>query len=135
MTRNLLKGLSRRAAFSALLALILALCVGPVLAANAGSVAGDWEGKLEDGGQTLRIVVHISQDKDGKLSATLDSPDQDAKGIAVSSITYKDPDLHFEIEQIGGSFDGKSNKDLSEISGQWKQGGGSTALSLKRTSK
>lgn len=47
----------------------------------------------------------------------MDSPDQGATGIAVSSISFKKPDLHFEIERIGGTYDGQINQDGTEIAG------------------
>src|SRR5580692_142985 len=101
------------AAISTFLGLVLA--VSSALGASSSGVVGDWQGSLDTGGGSLRVVVHISSDKDGKLTATLDSPDQGASGIEVSTVSFKDPDLHFEIEKIGGSFDGKINKDNSEI--------------------
>jgi len=77
----------------------------------------------------------VAQDKDGKLTATMDSPDQGATGIAISSITYKEPALHFEIERFGAGYDGTMNKDNSEIAGNWKQGGVSLPLTFTRVSK
>jgi hypothetical protein len=40
--------------------------------------------------------------------------------------------VHFEITRFSRSYDGKIGKDNSEIAGQWKQGGASLQLSLKR---
>jgi hypothetical protein len=105
------------------------------LAAPSPTVIGDWQGSLTTGGGTLRIIVHVSSDKDGKLTATMDSPDQGVNGIEVTSITFKDPDLHFEIQNIGGSFDGKINKDNSAITGTWMQGPASLPLILTRSGK
>ena len=34
---------------------------------------GDWEGTLDAGAAKLRLVIHVTK-KDGRLSATLDSP-------------------------------------------------------------
>jgi hypothetical protein len=96
---------------------------------------GDWEGTLDTGNGTLRLVVHISHDKDGKLTGTLDSPDQGASGLRLSSITYNAPDFHFELTEVGGSYDGKFNKEKSAIEGQWKQGGQSLPLTLKPSAK
>jgi len=83
----------------------------------------------------LRIVVHVTQGADGKLAGTLDSPDQGAAGIVMSAISFTAPDLHFEIQQIGGTYDGKIDKDNAQISGTWKQGGNELQLALKRTAK
>lgn len=110
-----------------------------VLPARAGAekapaVVGDWEGTLDAGMQgKLRVVLHVTQAKDGSLSATTDSPDQNASGIPVSTITYKEPDLHFESDAVKGSYDGKMNKETGEIAGDWSQGGATLPLVFKRT--
>jgi len=110
------------------------MLTGLVLAspAPAPAVVGDWNGALNTGGGSLRIVIHVSQDKDGKLTATMDSPDQGATGITITSISYKEPNLHFELGNFGASYDGTMNKDNSEIAGTWKQSGTSLPLSFKR---
>ena len=114
---------------------VLTQMVSIGMAVTAPGVAGDWQGTLDTGGGTLRIVLHITQDKDGKLSGAIDSPDQGASGIAITAMTYKEPDLHFEVGSIGGSYDGKMNKENSQIAGDWKQGGGSLPLTFKRVTK
>jgi hypothetical protein len=103
--------------------------------AAAPAAIGDWDGKIDTGSSILRVVVHISQAADGKLTGSLDSPDQGAKGIAIGSVTYKEPDLHFAIESLGSSYDGKMNKDNSEITGEWMQSGITLPLVFKRVSK
>jgi hypothetical protein len=109
-----------------------------VLPARAGAekapaIVGDWEGTLDAGAQgKLRVVLHVTQAKDGSLAATLDSPDQNATGIPVTTITYKEPALHFESEPIKGSYDGKMNKENAEIAGDWSQSGATLPLVFKR---
>ncbi len=129
---------------STLLRIGLGLVIGTILLSSAGSrsvaakdsdspVLGTWEGTLDAGPQgKLRVVVHISQAADGSLTATMDSPDQGANGIPVSKITFKDPDLSFELAAIGGSYQGTMNKEHSEFTGTWSQGGASLPLKLKR---
>lgn len=117
------------------IAAALAWGLSTVLAATAPPIVGDWQGTLSTGSSSLRVVLHVTQNKDEKLEGTVDSPDQGATGIAISSISFKQPDLHFEIQTIASSYDGKMNKDNSEIAGEWKQGGGSLALTFKRVSK
>jgi hypothetical protein len=118
---------------------LLALAAGSMLIgvaltspATAPAVVGDWSGALNTGGGSLRVVIHVSQDKDGKLTATMDSPDQGATGTTITSISYKEPNLHFELGNFGASYDGTMNKDNSEIAGTWKQSGTSLPLSFKR---
>jgi hypothetical protein len=100
---------------------------------KAPAIVGDWEGTLDAGAQgKLRVVLHVTQVKDGSLSATMDSPDQNATGIPVTTITYKEPALHFESKPIEGSYDGKMNKENTEIAGDWSQGGATLSLVFKR---
>ena len=111
----------------------LALLPAQARAENAPAIVGNWEGTLDAGAQgKLRVVLHVTQAKDGSLSATMDSPDQDATGIPVTTITYKEPALHFESEPIKGSYDGKMNKENTEIAGDWSQGGATLSLVFKR---
>jgi hypothetical protein len=106
----------------------------PAMAADPQPIIGVWEGTLDPGAQPKkRIVVHISAAQDGSLSGTIDYPDQDTSGILITAITYKEPTLHFESNTIQGLYDGTMNKDNSEITGTWKQGGASLNLILKRT--
>ena len=102
------------------------------MAADASPIVGDWEGTLDPGAQPKkRILVHISAAQDGSLSGKIDYPDQDTSGILITAITYKEPTLHFESNP--NVYDGTMNKDNSEITGTWKQGGAPLSLILKRT--
>ena len=117
------------------LTLMLGLGLVPVrtMAADTTPIVGTWEGTLDPGAQSKkRIVVHISAAQDGTLSGTIDYPDQDTSGILITAITYKEPTLHFESTGTG-SYDGTMNKDNSEVTGTWKQGGAGLSLILKRT--
>jgi hypothetical protein len=126
-----------RLGFLAVLATMLAstLALGAITTASVSGAIGDWEGKIDTGDGSLRVIVHISQAADGNLSGSLDSPDQGSTGTAIDSVTYNEPDLHFAIERFGSTFDGKMNHDQSEITGEWKQSGRSLPLVFKRASK
>lgn len=113
----------------------LAMATAFAAAAPAVDIVGDWSGALDTGGGSLHLVVHISADRDGHLSATMDSPDQSTTGIEVTTISFNKPDLHFEIREIGGVFDGKANGDVTEVAGTWKQGSVSLTLTLVRAGK
>ncbi len=106
-----------------------------IAAASDTAPIGDWEGKLDTGNGSLRVVLHVSQAADGKFAATLDSPDQGATGIPIDPLTYKEPDLHFAIESLQSTYDGKMSHDNSEITGEWKQSGLTLALVFKRRGK
>jgi pimeloyl-ACP methyl ester carboxylesterase len=87
------------------------------------SIAGDWAGVLKAGGAELHLVLHVTNTPDGTLKATLDSTDQGALGIPVSSISLTGAKLAFKIAAVGGSYEGAINDAGSVIDGTWTQGG------------
>jgi putative CocE/NonD family hydrolase len=92
----------------------------------------DIDGAWIGGRSSLRFVLHITTYDDG-MTAKVDSPDQNAFGIPVTTITRDGAELKFEVKLIAGSYEGKINPELTTISGNWKQGGSSSPLVLKRT--
>jgi hypothetical protein len=99
---------------------------------HAQTVEGDWQGTLKAGAVELRLVFHVMKDEKEALKATLDSIDQNALGIPVTSISVSDSILRFEIQTINGSYEGKINADRTTISGTWSQGGASFPLEFTR---
>ena len=87
------------------------------------SIAGDWNGELNVQGTKLRLVLHVKKNSDSSFAATLDSVDQNANGIPVSSISQKGNDVKLELKGIGASYQGKLNPAGTEITGEWNQGG------------
>lgn len=126
-----------RFGFSAALLTMIAstLALGAMTTASVSAAIGDWEGKIDTGDGSLRVIIHLSQAADGTLNGSLDSPDQGVTGTAIDSITYKEPDLHFAIQRFGSTFEGQMNHDHSEIAGVWKQSGRSLPLVFKRRSR
>lgn len=100
-------------------------------AAKPSDIDGDWMGTLDTGVGKLRLVLHIANTDQG-LTATMDSVDQGAMGLPVTTITRTGSSLKFEMKTIGGSYDGGLSKDLSGLEGTWKQGGNAFALAFKR---
>lgn len=98
---------------------------------DAGSLAGDWSGALDVQGIELRLVLHVKT-AGGTTSATLDSLDQEAFGIPVSSITRAGDKMSFEVAAVGGSFTGTLASDGKGVAGTWSQGGNSLPLALTR---
>jgi hypothetical protein len=99
----------------------LVLMLAPSCNAQA-QLAGDWQGTLSAGSVQLRLVLHVTAAKDGSLTATLDSVDQGAYGIPVTSVTFKDSKFSLVVDAVHGTYDGIVNKDASEIDGTWSQG-------------
>lgn len=91
-------------------------------AKTAYPIAGDWSGTLTVGPGQLRLLLHLTAAKDGSLTATLDSIDQGANGIPVTSATLTGSKLSLTVDAVHGTYEGTVNKDASEIAGTWTQG-------------
>jgi len=87
----------------------------------AQDISGDWQGTLSNRGAELRLVLHIKKMPDGSLKATLDSVDQGANGIPVSSISLNNAKLSLEVGAVHGTYEGTVNKDATQIDGTWTQ--------------
>jgi uncharacterized protein len=91
---------------------------------------GSWMGDLKVGAVTLRMVFNITS-SNGALSATMDSPDQGAKGIPVSHMEVKSGAILLEVKAARGSYSGRISADGKSIDGAWTQGGTSFSVLLK----
>jgi fermentation-respiration switch protein FrsA (DUF1100 family) len=111
--------------------LIFAILAVAATMAQAQDIAGDWQGTLNTGAGELRLVLHITKAADGTLKATLDSVDQGANGIPVSSIALKSSKLSLGIDAVHGTYEGTVSADGKTISGTWSQGS-ALALDFKR---
>lgn len=97
------------------------------------SLLGTWEGALEVGGQTLRLVLKMSNEGNaGK--AVLISLDQGGVEIPVSTIEQKDAKLKLGVKMVGGGYDAEINKEGTELSGTWSQAGNQLPLKMKKKS-
>ena len=114
---------------SKLTLIALALTALAPLGWAQAQIAGDWQGVLA--GQ-LHLTLHITAGKDSALAATLDSVDQGAMAIPVTSVTLKDSRLSLTVDAVHGTYKGTVNKDGSEIDGTWSQGQ-PIELNFKRT--
>ena len=101
--------------------LLLIAIVFSAAIAHAQSIAGDWQGTLSANGAELHLVLHIAQNADGSYKATLDSVDQAANGIPVTSISLKYSRLSFTVDAVHGAYEGKLSVDASRIEGTWTQ--------------
>jgi hypothetical protein len=86
------------------------------------AVVGDWSGTLNAGPTQLRLLLHIKAAQDGTLTGTLDSIDQGANGIPISTVSLKDGKLELNVAAVNGTYEGTINKAATEIAGTWTQG-------------
>lgn len=98
-------------------------------------LTGSWQGTLSVPGGSLRVVFNFKERAEGGYSATLDSPDQGAFGIAADSVLVKDTLIHVSIQSIAGVFNGSHFAAADSITGIWSQGGMQFPLVLKYSGK
>lgn len=99
--------------------------------AIAQNITGSWNGLLKVQGMQLRLVINIQQAENG-YKATMDSPDQGAKGIPVDLVTFTNDTLKFEVKMIGVTYAGVLGSD-NIIKGTFTQMGMSLPLDLTTT--
>lgn len=97
--------------------------------------SGTWRGTLNIAGE-LRLVLHVTQSKDGGYTATLDSPDQNISGIKCDKAESKtdatgNNSLTFTIDKLKVSYTGKLVNDTL-MSGTFTQGV-TIPLSMRRS--
>jgi CubicO group peptidase (beta-lactamase class C family) len=111
------------------LAMAIALAVTSTSAA-AQDAAGDWNGMLGEGPGALRVVVHVARDAEGALGGTLDSPDQNARGIPLAEVTAGDGQFSFTVPAVGGKYKATWDEGSGQWKGTWEQNLGPTPLDL-----
>lgn len=112
------------------IAVILAIVFGTASlhAQKQEGILGQWDGVLTIQGVSLQLIFHISKAENGYM-ATMDSPDQGAFGIPVSTAEFDGQNLLLEVPNIGLAFNGEYMSD--SIVGVFKQGGISVPMVLK----
>ncbi|MGC3977383.1 MAG: alpha/beta hydrolase [Paludibacteraceae bacterium] len=96
----------------------------------AQDISGQWSGLLKTQGVELRLVFNVNKTGDS-YTATLDSPDQNAHGIPVSSILCQNDSVKIEAKSIYAKYEGKYQIEDS-ITGIFYQMGVSIPLNLKK---
>lgn len=113
-------------------ALLLSFTVART-AEPAKNVTGHWQGLLDAGPVKLHVVFHVTQTPDGRLTASMDSPDQGARGIPVDSVTVTDKELIMEVKVVQGGYKGTLDASNDTAVGQWTQGPNSLPLKLTKS--
>jgi len=114
--------------------LILSLCFTlSTILAQEKDLSGSWVGKLKlPNGIQLTIVFNLQKTGD-EYSATLDSPDQGAKGIPCGKVKVENDSIGIDVPAIVGNYAGKINYSDKKVSGYWNQAGSSFELNLEYT--
>ncbi|RYE30953.1 MAG: alpha/beta hydrolase, partial [Sphingobacteriaceae bacterium] len=98
--------------------LILFLTVSVLYAQN---ITGDWYGTLHIQANSLHLVFHISKSGDA-YSSTMDSPDQNAFGLATDATTFSNNQLTVLATKFGIKYIGTFKADSNKIAGTFTQG-------------
>lgn len=106
---------------------LIALCAA-VLPIETLALTGSWRGDLDLGVARLPLVFNFSEDAAGVTTCTMDSPQQNAKGIP-AEVTLCTPDsVVVMVRMIGASYSGKVTP--TKIDGTFSQAGQSFPLVL-----
>ena len=97
----------------------LAVMAGQAQVNPTTALEGSWSGKLKVGTMSLTLVLHLEQ-ADGYVKASLDSPDQGAKGISAYKEYLSDDSVAVKVETIGATYraklkDGKLDGTFSQM--------------------
>ena len=112
----------------------LTLCILAILITSSvlgQDITGQWNGLLNVQGMKLRLVFHITKTDQG-YSSTMDSPDQGAAGIPMSSTVFENPKLILKLDAAGIEYTGELKEEM--VIGTFKQSGMSFPMDLKRES-
>jgi hypothetical protein len=110
---------------------MLAMTAAPF--AMAQEPAGKWTGIVKAPGLDIPLVLVVTKAADGKLSATVESPNQ-APGMLmpVDSIALANGELTFAMAEIRGDYKGKWSESAKAFDGTWMQNGTAMELDLAR---
>lgn len=89
--------------------------------APAQDVTGDWHGVLNTGGPVLHLALHIAKATDGTLTGTMDSVDQGANDIPVTSISVQNSTFKMVVDAVHGTYNAKISPDGASLIGTWTQ--------------
>lgn len=114
--------LKMRASVVAMVAAFVLIAGGTAAAApSRQDIGGTWQGTLNAGQQTLRVVIQITKAADGTLTATMYSIDQSPTPIPVSSIKLDGANLSLSVDAVRGKYEGTVSADGASIAGTWTQ--------------
>ena len=83
---------------------------------------GRWEAELDREGTVLRLALNVETNDEG-TRATLDSIDQAAYGIPVTSLTRNGADVSFQVPAAQVRFDAQLASNAMSLAGEWTRPG------------
>jgi hypothetical protein len=103
----------------------------PVNGPIGKELEGSWNGTIEADGRSMRVVLKMSNQPDGKAIGTIVSPDGSGVEIPIA-ITQKGLNVTIGVPSVGAGFVGTLNAEATELAGLWSQGPVSGPLTFHR---
>ncbi|HSG28646.1 MAG TPA: alpha/beta fold hydrolase, partial [Candidatus Krumholzibacterium sp.] len=95
-------------------------------------LTGAWTGTLSLSGPKLRLVFNLERAPDGTYGATMDSPDQGARGIPAGEVSFTGDSLFIEVPMAAGNYSAAYDSESDRFDGVWRQSGYVIPLILSR---
>jgi fermentation-respiration switch protein FrsA (DUF1100 family) len=108
----------------------LIIALGAISTVFGQDITGTWNGILKVQGMQLSLVFHINKTENG-FSSTMDSPDQKAYGIPVTSTIFENSKLNITVANARIEYEGVLGSD-GNITGTFKQSGQSLPMNLSK---
>ena len=102
--------------------------------ATAQSLAGNWQGTLQAGARSLRVIFVVSAADGGALRAVMYSIDQGGQGTP-ATVTAQGNAVRMVATGANITFEGSLSADGNSINGNFTQGGNALPITLQRATK
>ena len=99
-----------------------------ILPLSASDISGSWRGNLSMGSLSIPLVLNFSESESGDTKCTLDSPQQNVKGMPMTVNYISADSVAVSSSIIGAVFSG--HIEQQRISGEFKQRGYTLSLNL-----
>jgi uncharacterized protein (TIGR03435 family) len=117
-----------------LLRWVVALVVLSAGTASAQGLTGNWQGTLQAGPRSLRIVFVVSAADGGGLRGVMYSIDQGGQGIP-ATVTAQGAAVRLAAAGASITLEGSLSADGNSITGTFTQGGNAIPITLQRATK
>ncbi len=104
----------------------------PPSPAVSKDLEGDWEGSLAMGPQTMPIVIHLRNQPDNTVAATMDSPARNAMSIPLNDVKQAGAKVEIGVRVAHARFQGTLNNEGTELTGQWTHEQMTMPLTLRK---
>lgn len=104
----------------------------PASPAVAREFEGDWEGLLQTPGRAFRIIIHLKNQPDNTVAATIDTPDTGGFGLPLNDVKQVGRQIEFGVKIAHANFKGSLNQESTEIAGQFGHEENRAELTLRK---